>query len=91
MCGIAGFINKNGTTAETEKLKRMTDVISHRGPDAEGQFCEGSVGLGHRRLAIVDLSDSGKQPMKSTDGRFVITYNGEIYNYQELKSELGLV
>lgn len=88
MCGIAGFVNKNGSCADTQKLKRMTDAIMHRGPDAEGQLCEGNVALGHRRLSIIDLSESGRQPMESTDGRFVITYNGEIYNYKELKEEL---
>lgn len=88
MCGIAGFINKDGSAASERKLRKMTDVIAHRGPDAEGHLCEGSIALGHRRLSIVDLSDAGKQPMESADGRFVITYNGEIYNYKELKAQL---
>jgi len=88
MCGIAGFINKDGSAADFQKLKQMTDSIAHRGPDAEGQHCEGNVALGHRRLSIVDLSDAGRQPMESVDGRFVITFNGEIYNYKELKAEL---
>lgn len=88
MCGIAGFINKSGEAADCRKLKRMTDAIAHRGPDAEGQVCDGNVALGHRRLSIIDLSDAGRQPMESTDGRFVITFNGEIYNYKELKEEL---
>lgn len=89
MCGIAGFINKNGEDADVQKLKRMTDAVAHRGPDAEGQLCEGNVALGHRRLSIIDLSEDGRQPMESTDGRFVITFNGEIYNYKELKEELS--
>lgn len=88
MCGIAGFVNKDGSAADLQKLKQMTDAIAHRGPDAEGQLCEGNVALGHRRLSIVDLSDAGRQPMESTDGRFVITFNGEIYNFKELKAEL---
>lgn len=89
MCGIAGFINKDGSSASVQKLKRMTDAIAHRGPDAEGQLCEGNIALGHRRLSIIDLSDAGRQPMESADGRFAITFNGEIYNYQELKKELS--
>lgn len=88
MCGIAGFINKDGSVAESQKLKNMTDAIAHRGPDAEGQFCNGNIALGHRRLSIVDLSEAGRQPMESRDGRFLITFNGEIYNYKELKEEL---
>ncbi len=88
MCGIAGFINKDGSAASVQKLKGMTDAIAHRGPDAEGQLCEDNVALGHRRLSIVDLSDAGRQPMESRDGRYAITFNGEIYNYQELKAEL---
>lgn len=89
MCGIAGFINKDGSAASVQKLKQMTDAIAHRGPDAEGQLCEGNIALGHRRLSIIDLSDAGRQPMESADGRFVITFNGEIYNYRELKEELS--
>lgn len=66
----------------------MTDSIVHRGPDGEGHYIDHSFGLGHRRLAIVDLSSAGKQPMETLDGRYVISYNGEIYNFQELKKEL---
>lgn len=67
----------------------MTDAISHRGPDGEGQWIEAPVGLGHRRLAIIDLSDGGRQPMQTADGRYVISYNGELYNYRELQTELS--
>ncbi|MEN9558302.1 MAG: hypothetical protein RL141_671 [Candidatus Parcubacteria bacterium] len=66
----------------------MVGVLAHRGPDAEGVWSHGGVCFGHRRLAIIDLSDDGRQPMASTDGRFAVTYNGEIYNYVELKKEL---
>jgi len=66
----------------------MTDAIAHRGPDGEGFFVEGSIGLGHRRLAILDLSPAGHQPMQTRDGNFVISYNGEIYNFRELRLEL---
>lgn len=88
MCGIAGYLNLNGKPASEIIVKMMTDKIAHRGPDGEGQFIDGSVGLGHRRLAIIDLSPLGHQPMASNDGRFVISFNGEIYNYKELRLEL---
>lgn len=66
----------------------MTDAIAHRGPDGEGAYCDGGVGLGHRRLAIIDLSPAGQQPMATADGRYVLIYNGEIYNFQELRVQL---
>lgn len=88
MCGIAGLINLNGDPVSPELLKRMTDAIAHRGPDGEGQWVEGNVGLGHRRLAIIDLTPGGDQPMVGMDHRYVLSYNGEIYNYRELRSEL---
>lgn len=88
MCGIAGLINLNGEVVSPATLKRMTDAIEHRGPDGEGQWVEGNVGIGHRRLAIIDLSESAHQPMQSRDGSYILSYNGEIYNYKELRSEL---
>lgn len=88
MCGIAGILNLDGAPASPVLLKRMTDAIAHRGPDGEGQFVDGALGLGHRRLAIIDLSPGGRQPMATADGRFVVTYNGELYNFQELRAEL---
>ena len=88
MCGIAGIVGFDGTPVECADIKRMTDAIAHRGPDGEGQWCEDSVGLGHRRLAIIDLSEAAAQPMHSRDGRYVITYNGEVYNYADLRREL---
>ncbi|QLQ25747.1 MAG: asparagine synthase (glutamine-hydrolyzing) [Dechloromonas sp.] len=91
MCGITGIVNLNGDPASPAILKRMTDAIAHRGPDGEGQWVEGNVGLGHRRLAIIDLSPAGRQPMLSADGRYVLTYNGEIYNFRELREELETV
>ncbi len=90
MCGIAGFIYKDKKkAAEQSRLKKMVDAIAHRGPDAEGMFCAENIALGHRRLSIIDLSEQGNQPMYSHDGRYVIVFNGEIYNYIEIKKELS--
>lgn len=88
MCGIAGFLNLNGEAASPAILRRMTDAIAHRGPDGEGLFTDRFVGLGHRRLAIIDLSAAGEQPMASRDAQVVLSYNGEIYNFLELRAEL---
>ena len=88
MCGIAGVLNFNGEPASPILLRRMGDAIAHRGPDGEGQYIDGPCGLAHRRLAIIDLSPAGHQPMATEDGRFVLTYNGEIFNFQELRIEL---
>jgi asparagine synthase (glutamine-hydrolysing) len=90
MCGIAGLFRprKPFQIPEGERLVRlMIDTLVHRGPDADGLWCEakGRCILGHRRLSIIDTSDAGRQPLKSDDGRWVITFNGEIYNFQELK------
>lgn len=88
MCGIAGYLNLDLKPASEIILKKMTDKIRHRGPDGEGQFIDGSAALGHRRLAIIDLSPAGHQPMQSSAKRFVITYNGEVYNFKEIRLEL---
>lgn len=88
MCGIAGIIELGGDAVSPALLQRMTNAIAHRGPDGEGHWIEGPVGFGHRRLAIIDLSPGGHQPMISADHRYVITYNGEIYNFRELRAEL---
>jgi len=88
MCGVTGVIHLDGEPVSPVVLKRMTDSIAHRGPDGEGHWIEGNVGLGHRRLAIIDLSPAGHQPMVSADHRWVLSYNGEIYNFRELRTEL---
>jgi len=88
MCGITGILNLNGSPASSVILRNMTDAIAHRGPDGEGSFVEGYIGLGHRRLAIIDLSPAGHQPMMTEDGNYVLIFNGEIYNFQELRLEL---
>ena len=88
MCGIAGILNLNGEPVSTASLRRMTDVLAHRGPDGEGFFVHGPIGLGHRRLAIIDLSAAASQPMTMDARQLVITYNGEIYNFRDLRAEL---
>ncbi len=88
MCGIAGIFNLNGEPVSPVLLRSMTDALAHRGPDGEGFFTDSFVGLGHRRLSIIDLSSAGHQPMLTPDDRYAITYNGEVYNFQELRGEL---
>lgn len=85
MCGIFGSIDVNITK---EKLDYCCDTLAHRGPDGRGTWSYNNVNLAHRRLAIIDLSDNGKQPMSYQNGRYWITFNGEIYNYREIKKEL---
>ena len=88
MCGISGiFDTRGGRRIDRNLLQRMTNVIAHRGPDEAGLWTDPGVGLGHRRLAIIDLA-SGQQPMATSDGQIVVTYNGEIYNYQETRALL---
>lgn len=90
MCGIAGYIDKSGEFKTSyELIRKMTDKMRHRGPDAQGHWIDEKVALGHRRLSIIDPDSKSNQPLFSADGRFVITYNGEIYNYIELKNELA--
>jgi asparagine synthase (glutamine-hydrolysing) len=91
MCGIAGYLQRASRLTESELIKRvraMTTAIAHRGPDGDGVWTDAAagIGLGHRRLAIIDVSPLGAQPMASADGRYVVTYNGEIYNYAEMRS-----
>lgn len=91
MCGLAGFLRTETTPnrdAHRQWLEAMGLAIVHRGPDASGHFLDDNVGLTHRRLSILDLSDSGKQPMKSPSGRYFISFNGEIYNYRSLRKDL---
>jgi asparagine synthase (glutamine-hydrolysing) len=88
MCGIAGILNVDGRPASGAVLRRMTRTLRHRGPDGEGFFVHGPTGLGHQRLAILDPTPAGHQPMQTEDGRFVLTYNGEIYNFENLRIAL---
>ncbi len=87
MCGISGIINKNNKSVEELLIHQMTDIIAHRGPDSSGSYLYKNIAFGHRRLSILDLSSSGHQPMKYLDD-LVITYNGEIYNFIEIREEL---
>ncbi len=89
MCGIAGRMEfEPGRKADPELVQRMCDAIAHRGPDDAGVWAEGPVALGHRRLSIIDLSPAGHQPMPNSDGSLWIAFNGEIYNFLELRAEL---
>jgi asparagine synthase (glutamine-hydrolysing) len=91
MCGIVGIFNTNGAPVSPVILRKMTDAIAHRGPDGEGYYTDGFLGLGHRRLAILDPSPAGHQPMMTVDGTVSLTYNGEVYNFRELRTELEAV
>ena len=87
MCGFVGFIDKLNKDEKQKTIKLMADRIIHRGPDQEGYYIDDNIALGHRRLSIIDLA-SGTQPMFNEDKSIVVVYNGEIYNYQEIKKEL---
>lgn len=87
MCGIAGFLNfKGGASADI--VTTMANAIAHRGPDSHASWSEGPIALAHRRLAIIDLSPAGAQPMESSCGRYIVVFNGEIYNYQDMRAEI---
>lgn len=88
MCGIAGYIDLKGELASPFILNKMIDSLNHRGPDGNGLYAKDHVGLCHTRLKIIDLTEAGSQPMVTSDGRYVLIYNGEIYNYLEIKKEL---
>ncbi|MEQ1527278.1 MAG: asparagine synthetase B, partial [Gallionella sp.] len=94
MCGLVGFLGAAAGLGSGENLLRsMSDTLIHRGPDDGGVWCDSEqrIGLGHRRLAIVDLSPAGHQPMVSASGRYVIAFNGEIYNHLKLRDELEVL
>jgi len=94
MCGIAGFLSATGAVSAADatlaNCRAMTQAITYRGPDDEGhwQDAERGIVLGHRRLSIVDLSPAGHQPMASASGRYLIVFNGEIYNHQDLRRQI---
>ena len=89
MCGICGIVNFKSDPVSERNIRSMMSKLKHRGPDDNGVFLENNIGLGHLRLSIIDLSTDGHQPMFSEDNRFVISFNGEIYNFIELKKELS--
>src|SRR5437870_2659799 len=93
MCGLCGFLQRDSlieSASMSAVAERMAATLSHRGPDDSGSWADPAVGiaLGHRRLSIIDLSPEGHQPMMSRSGRYVISYNGEIYNFREVRAEL---
>jgi asparagine synthase (glutamine-hydrolysing) len=88
VCGIVAILDRDGAPVSDEVVRAMTAAIAHRGPDGEGVFLDGSAALGNRRLAVIDPSPAGAQPMGTEDGRYVLTFNGEVYNFRELRAEL---
>src|SRR5208282_1685888 len=87
MCGIAGYYSRGGSPLSRDILVAMMDILKHRGPDGEGLFLDGKFALGHRRLSIIDI-EGGRQPVVNEDGSLVVIFNGEIYNYKELRDDL---
>lgn len=92
MCGIVGFVSRisEAPPLDNRRTQRVIDAIRHRGPDAQGEYFDSNLWMAHVRLSILDLSSAGNQPMASADGRYVISYNGEVYNFRELAGELSL-
>ena len=88
MCGICGIVDYAGCPIDKDVLGRMTETLKHRGPDDSGVTMVDSAGLGHTRLSIIDLSAAGHQPMQSDNGNFTLVYNGEVYNFHEIRSQL---
>ncbi|MEO8235024.1 MAG: asparagine synthase (glutamine-hydrolyzing) [Flavobacterium sp.] len=88
MCGINGILHLNNKSVDENQLLKMRDVLEHRGPDDAGFFIDKNIGLGHRRLSIIDTSSAGHQPFYSENGRYILVFNGEIYNYKDFYPEL---
>lgn len=88
MCGINGIFNLDSSPVDLGLLQKMMTLLKHRGPDGEGHYISGNIGLGHRRLKVIDLSENGRQPLSNEDGTIWVVYNGEIYNFQKLTVEL---
>ena len=88
MCGLSGILNLKQQPADESMIRRMSDCMSHRGPDADGFFIENEVALGHRRLSIIDLSEAANHPLSDPSGRYILMFNGEIYNFREVKAQL---
>ena len=88
MCGIVGAWQLDGQNVDATAVREMRDTLIHRGPSDAGLWVDGPVGLGHRRLSIIDLSEAGRMPMSSRDGRVQAVFNGEVYNFRALRAEL---
>jgi len=86
MCGLAGYVGKG----DKDILEKMTRSLKYRGPNDKGFFIQDGIGLGHQRLSIIDLSDKGRQPISNEDEKIKVVFNGEIYNFQELRKDLIL-
>ena len=89
MCGIAGILHFGHIDDSNNIVNSMTNTIRHRGPDAVGFYHDGFISLGHRRLSIIDVTDNSNQPLIDSSGRYIISFNGEIYNYKEIRHELS--
>src|SRR5664279_1601556 len=89
MCGLNGIVSFKKASSYTPHVLKMNTALAHRGPDSEGIWNDENVVLGHRRLSIIDLSEAGRQPMLSSNERYVLVFNGEIYNYRELRQLLS--
>src|ERR1700730_3166218 len=88
MCGIAGIVNFRKENPDSSLIRKMTGGLSHRGPDADGFFVDPEISLGHRRLSIIDLSAASNQPFTDNSGRYIMVFNGEMYNYASVRSRL---
>ncbi len=88
MCGICGIFSSRNLANNSEIISEMNDVLHHRGPDDSGIYIDENIALGHKRLSIIDLSKAGHQPFTSDDGNFILTFNGEIYNFRDLRTIL---
>src|ERR1700730_6302348 len=89
MCGLSGILHLKNKSIDPAIIRRMSDCMAHRGPDADGFYIKEEIALGHRRLSILDLSEIANQPMWDHSGRYVLTFNGEIYNFREVKKQLA--
>src|SRR4030095_13040609 len=89
MCGLSGIVSFQQKQIDPSVIRRMSDCMAHRGPDADGFYIKDEIALGHRRLSIIDLSTTANQPLYDASGRYVLIFNGEIYNFLEVKKQLA--
>src|SRR4051812_10687929 len=88
MCGISGIVRRQADDRLPDLIKKMNDAMAHRGPDADGFWIGDGIAFGHRRLSILDLSSAANQPFQDASGRYIMVFNGEVYNYNEIKQQL---